>query len=79
MILDGQIDRRVLTHKDRLLRFGPELLFAICEEKQLEVVIINQGDEPSCEEELVKDVLQITTLFSARLYGPRSHMNLCLW
>jgi len=65
----------VLTHKDRLLRFGAELVFAICEEKQVEVVIINQGDEPSFEEELAKDVLEIITVFSARLYGARSHKN----
>ena len=42
MILDGKINRLVLTHKDRLLRFG--------EEKLVEVVIINQGDESSFEE-----------------------------
>ena len=75
MILDGKINRLVLTHKDRLLRFGAELVFAICEEKQVEVVIINQGDEPSFEEELAKDVLEIITVFSARLYGSRSHKN----
>jgi len=74
-ILDGRINRLVLTHKDRLLRFGAELVFAICEEKQVEVVIINQGDEPSFEEELAKDVLEIITVFSARLYGSRSHKN----
>jgi len=74
-ILDGRINRLVLTHKDRLLRFGAELVFAICEEKQVEVVIINQGDEPSFEEELAKDVLEIITVFSARLYGLRSHKN----
>ncbi len=75
MILDEKINRLVLTHKDRLLRFGAELVFAICEEKQVEVVIINQGDEPSFEEELAKDVLEIITVFSARLYGSRSHKN----
>lgn len=39
--------RLVLTHKDRLLRFGAELIFALCEAKQIEVVIINKGDEVS--------------------------------
>jgi len=39
------------------------------------VVIINQGDEPSFEEELAKDVLEIVAVFSARLYGSRSHRN----
>ena len=74
-ILDGDVARLVLTHKDRLLRFGAELVFALCEEKRVEVVILNQGDEPSFEEELAKDVLEIITVFSARLYGSRSRKN----
>ncbi len=74
-IMNGQIGRLVLTHKDRLLRFGAELVFSLCAVKNVEVVIINQGDEPSFEEELAKDVLEIITVFSARLYGSRSHKN----
>jgi len=43
-ILEAKIRRLVLTHKDRLLRFGSELVFVLCEARQIEVVIINQGD-----------------------------------
>ena len=39
------------------------------------MVIINQGDDVSFEEELAKDVLEIITVFAARLYGARSHKN----
>ena len=65
----------VLTHKDRLLRFGAELVFAICEARNVEVIIINQGENLSFEEELAQDVLEIITVFSARLYGSRSKKN----
>lgn len=75
MILEKKISRLVLTHKDRLLRFGAELIFALCEIKQIEVVIINKGEESSFEEELAQDVLEIITVFSARLYGSRSRRN----
>ncbi len=74
-ILASEIERLVLTHKDRLLRFGAELLFGVCEEKGIEVVIINKGNQPSFEEELAQDVLEIITVFSARLYGARSKKN----
>ena len=74
-ILSGDVGRLVITHKDRLLRFGAELVFAICEAKNVEVVILNQGEECSFEEDLAKDVLEIITVFSARLYGSRSHKN----
>lgn len=74
-ILDGQCDRLVIAHKDRLLRFGSELIFSLCEHFGVEVVILNRKEDSSEEEDLAKDVLEIITLFSARLYGSRSHKN----
>ena len=61
-IMAGEIGRLVLTHKDRLLRFGAELVCSLCAARNI-------------EEELAKDVLEIITVFSARLYGSRSHKN----
>ena len=49
--------------------------FALCEAKHVEVVILNQGEDTTFEEDLAKDVLEIITVFSARLYGARSHKN----
>lgn len=74
-IISGDIERLVITHKDRLLRFGAELVFSICEAKDVEVIIINKGEQATFEEDLAKDVLEIITVFSARLYGSRSHKN----
>lgn len=75
MILRKKMKRLVITHKDRLLRFGSELVFALCAHQQIEIVIIHKGDQPSFEEELAKDVLEIITVFSARLYGSQSKKN----
>jgi len=77
-ILRKTTKRLVLTHKDRLLRFGAELVFTLCELQGVEVVIIHKGDQPTFEEELAQDVLEIITVFSARLYGSRSkkHKNM---
>lgn len=74
-ILADRIGRLVIAHKDRLLRFGAELIFAICGAKNVEVVILNQGEDTTFEEDLAKDVLEIITVFSARLYGSRSRKN----
>ena len=74
-LLAGKIGRLVIAHKDRLLRFGAELIFAICAAKNVEVVILNQGEDTTFEEDLAKDVLEIITVFSARLYGSRSRKN----
>jgi putative resolvase len=75
-ICSGTVGGLVLTNKDRLLRFGSELIFSLCEAYNTEVVLINQGEQPlSFEEELAEDVLEIITVFSARLYGSGSHKN----
>ena len=78
LILRRRMRRLVLTHKDRLLRFGAELVFTVCELQGIEIVIIHAGEQPSFEDELAQDVLEIITVFSARLYGARSrkHKNL---
>lgn len=75
LITDNQVERLVLTHKDRLLRFGSELVFSLCEQFGCEVVIINRTEDASFEEDLAQDVLEIITVFAARLYGSRSHKN----
>lgn len=72
-IINGGVQRLVIVHKDRLLRFGAELVFAVCEAKECEVIILNQGENTSFEEELTQDILEIITVFSARLYESRSH------
>ena len=76
LICSGQIERLVLVHKDRLLRFGSEIIFKLCNIYDVEVEIINVGEELNPNEELTKDVLDIITVFSARLYGKRSHKSL---
>lgn len=80
LLCSNQIDRLVVTHKDRLLRFGSELIFTLCEIFSCEVVVINKSSESTAaaaayEEDLAQDVLEIITVFSARLYGSRSHKN----
>ena len=75
LLVQGQMSRLVLTHKDRLLRFGAEIIFRICELKGIEVVIINKGEQPSFEEELTRDVMETMTVFCAKLSGCRSQKS----
>lgn len=75
LICSNQVERLVISHKDRLLRFGSELIFSLCENFGVEVIIINRSEESTFEEDLANDVLEIITVFSSRLYGSRSHKN----
>ena len=62
-----------VTHRDRLARFGFDLLERICEIHGTEIVETGGEEILSANEELTKDLISIITSFSARLYGPRSH------
>jgi len=74
-IESNKYDRLLLNYKDRLLRFGSEIIFEICKLHDVEVIILNQQQSKSFEEELVDDIITIIHVFSSRLYGSRSHKN----
>jgi len=72
MIELGQVRRLIIAHRDRLVRFGYEYFEAFCERHHTEIVVIN-GEAMSPEQELVRDLMAIVTVFSARLHGLRSY------
>ena len=71
----GQVRRLVIAHRDRLVRFGYDYFEAFCERHHTELIVMN-GESLSPEQELVRDLIAIVTVFSARLHGLRSHKNL---
>ena len=75
MICKKQCERVVVNYQDRLVRFGFEMIETICQANNVELVVINQTDNIDPNSELVEDVLSIITVFSAKLYGKRSHQN----
>lgn len=72
LIQSNQVERIVVNYKDRLIRFGFEMLEQICQFHNVEIDIINHTEDKSYEQELVEDMLSIITVFSSRLYGSRS-------
>ena len=72
MIELGQVRRLLIAHRDRLVRFGYEYFEAFCQRHHTEIVVIN-GENLSPEHELVRDLMAIVTVFSARLHGLRSY------
>lgn len=70
-----EVSELVLTHKDRLLRFGSQLLFQLCKFFGTNVVILDDTIETSFEQQLVTDVIEIMTVFTAKMYGKRAHKN----
>ena len=72
-ILKGKVASLVVTHEDRLLRFGVDLVRDVCRFVKTELKVLMAPPEKTFEEELAKDVFTLMTVFCARLYGRRSH------
>lgn len=73
LLLSGTVSELILTYKDRLLRFGSELVFFICKRMGITVTVLDSPEVKTVEETFTEDVLAILTVFSAKLYGARSH------
>ncbi len=70
----GQVHCLIIASQDRFVRFGYDWLEAFCERHGTAIIVIN-GESFSPEEELVRDLMAIVTVFSARLHGLRSQKN----
>jgi len=68
-----RISKVVIVHKDRLARFGFDLLEKVFSGYGTVIEVIELDAQTSPQDELVKDLISIITSFSARLYGLRSH------
>ena len=68
----GRIERLIVAHRDRLCRFGFEMVEHLCRTHDCDLVVMNQ-ESLSPEQEMVQDMLSIVHCFSARLYGLRNY------
>src|SRR5260370_12331828 len=75
MIELGQVRRLVIAHRDRLVRFGYDYFEAFCQRHHSELLVIN-GEAISPEQEVVRGLMAIFTVFSARLHDLHSSTKL---
>ena len=72
----GKISTIVVTHKDRLMRFEFALLDKICQYLHATIIVLQNNDtETDFTTQLTLDLVEIITVFSAKLYGQRSAQN----
>ena len=68
LITTNQVSKIVVLHKDRLLRFGYELIEYIASLYDCKIEIIDNTEKTE-QQELVDDLVQIITAFSCRLHS----------
>ena len=66
----GEVDRIIVLYKDRLIRFGHDLIEYICKLNDTKIEIVDNSTI-SKEQELTEDLIQIITVFANKLYGAR--------
>ena len=75
LILQGKVRELILTHKDRLLRFGSEIIFQICQHLGVKITILQDTPDKPHMEQFCTDLVEIMTVFCSKIYGHRSHQN----
>lgn len=70
MVMNDEVDRIFILYKDRLTRFGFNYLKQICNKYGTKIIVISEEiQEKSIQEELAEDVISIIHSFSGKLYG----------
>jgi len=74
LAISGKINEVVVAYKDRLTRFGYELIEDLIKEySNGKIIIVNDKEDIEPEEELAKDVLQIMNVLVAKMNGLRKY------
>lgn len=71
-VTSNEVEKIVVLYKDRLVRFGFELIDNLCSKYDTTIEIIDSTEKTE-DQELVEDLIQIVTVFSCRLQGKRAH------
>jgi excisionase family DNA binding protein len=74
LIRNSNLKTIAISYKDRLCRIGFSLFEQLSEMFGFEIIVVN-NIETSPEQELIEDLLAITTSFSARIHGLRKYGN----
>lgn len=72
LISKNKVEKVVVLYKDRLVRFGFELIEYMCSLYDCKLEIIDTTEKTE-QQELVEDLVQIVTVFSCRLQGKRAN------
>ena len=70
--MSGHVSEIVVAHRDRLCRFGFELIESIAKKFNCRIVVLDES-QLSPQAELVNDLLSIIHVFSRRLSGFRKY------
>ena len=76
MIIQGEVELLVIENKDRLVRFGYEILEQIFRYFGCKILVLNDIlENKSYEQELTEDLISIIHYFSMKNYSHKRKLN----
>lgn len=75
LVMENKVNRIFVTHKERLSRFGYELIETICKKYDVDIIILNEKQEKPLKQELAEDMMMLLASFNNKLYCSRIHKN----
>lgn len=73
--IHGKVSEIIVAHRDRLCRFGFELLEYIFTASGTKLVVLNGDEQKSTSDELAEDLLAIIRIFNCRQMGKRRYVR----
>ena len=72
LIINKEVDKVIITYKDRLSRVGFELFFYLFQKFQTEIIIISEiGSEKLDAQEIFEEIVNLLHCYSMKLYSNR--------
>jgi excisionase family DNA binding protein len=74
LAIEGKVNELVVAHRDRLTRFGFELIEEIINKySKGKIIILSEPEKLEPEEEIVKDIMSIMNVYVAKINGLRKY------
>ena len=74
LAIEGRINKVIVAYKDRLARFGYELIEDLIKEySNGKIIILNKEEDTNPEEEIMKDIMMVMNVYISKLNGLRKY------
>ena len=75
-ILEGKVERVVITYKDRLSRVGYDLFYHLFQKYNCEIIVMSEvGSVKLDSQDIFEEIISLLHCYSMKLYSNRNRLN----